>query len=490
MDDKKRKIAVLIGSRSDLKHIRSGINALRIAKMRGLIDWDRLDICSAHRNPEELRTLLATYSNIGIDAIIAVAGKLAALFGDVDAHLRNVLGITETRVIAVPLKGNTERSSLAALYSVLEVPNHKLIFKDEFFHDPTTAFDYAIKGDLPEIELEVQKPREYLNAAEAYEESRIKHPPKASSAPLIRQLEEAGLFHLYTGKTRETFMNPEFPDLLYIFATDRISIFDIVLDTLIPGKGKNLTDTTVFWLTEIFKDVPNHLVAFGEGILPYLPEKLAEKRPIFLMENMLVVKCTKVLKVEAIVRGYLTGSGYKDYKKTGMVCGISLPAPLSGFVDGSKLPTSIFTPSTKADYGLHDENITFEQACDIIGADNARAIRSLSLDLYKRASDLARKVGIIIADTKFEFGLDPDGNLLLVDEVLTPDSSRFWPEREWFAATRTGKTPPSFDKQPIRDEGKKAGVKENPTWVPPQELIELTKGNYQKIGDLLRTAAI
>jgi phosphoribosylaminoimidazole-succinocarboxamide synthase len=288
---------------------------------------------------------------------------------------------------------------------------------------------------------------------------------------------------MYTGKTRESFINPKFPDLLYIYATDRISIFDIVLNARVPLKGSILTAMTIFWLTEVFKDVPNHLVAYGRNIKKYLPKELTSGRVYDdLEENMVIVKKTKVLKVEAIVRGYLTGSGLVDYKNTGKVCGIELE---TGLVDGSALPHATFTPSTKADYGLHDENISIEDAGKIIGEDSAKFIRKQSLHLYDEAWTKARKVGIIIADTKFEFGIDRDGNIILIDEVLTPDSSRYWPKKERQLAMEQGKTPPSLDKQPVRNAGKAAGVKENPTWIPSEELIAETSDNYLRIMHLI-----
>lgn len=313
-----------------------------------------------------------------------------------------------------------------------------------------------------------------------------KYPEKASYNEVIQNLEAGGFVHVYTGKTRESFVNPEFPDLLYILATDRISIFDIVLNARIPKKGAVLTAMTVYWLTKVFAHVPNHLVAFGRGIEEYVPiEFLMDVYADdfdYLMKHMIVVKKTQVLKVEAIVRGFLTGSGFKDYKETGKICGRPLPL---GFKDGSELPVLLFTPSTKADYGLHDENISFEDAGIIIGEDNASFIRDKSIYLYTTAKEIARKAGITIADTKFEFGIDQAGSIILIDEVLTPDSSRFWPEKERLSAMAEGKTPPSLDKQPIRDAGEAAGVKKDHSWIPPKELLDKTSESYQKICNLI-----
>lgn len=312
------------------------------------------------------------------------------------------------------------------------------------------------------------------------------YPKKASYAEVIQNLEAGGFVHVYTGKTRESFINPEFPDLLYILATDRISIFDIVLDARVPKKGAVLTAMTVHWLTKVFAHVPNHLVAFGKGIEEYVPiefimDAYADDLD-YLMKHMIVVKNTQVLKVEAIVRGFLTGSGFKGYKETGKICGWSFPA---GLKDGSELPAPLFTPSTKADYGSHDENISFKEACMIIGEDNARFIRDKSIYLYTTAKEIAREADITIADTKFEFGVDKGGSIILIDEVLTPDSSRFWPEKERQPAMAEGKTPPSLDKQPIRNAGEAAGVKKDHSWIPPKELLDEASESYQKICKLM-----
>lgn len=299
---------------------------------------------------------------------------------------------------------------------------------------------------------------------------------------MIKKLELGGFIHFYTGKTRETFIHPLYPDLLYILATDRISIFDIVMNATIPSKGAILTAMTVHWLKNVFHDVPNHLVAYGSGILEYLPPQIGEvtdETTAHLMKNMLVTKRTKVLQGEAIIRGHLTGSGLKDYWATGMVCGIKLPPCL---IDGSELPEPIFTPSTKAPYGLHDENISFEELVTIIGEEAAAYVRDTSLTIYRTAKNILRALGITLADTKFEFGIDSQGNPILIDEILTPDSSRFWPEKGREIAMREGKTPPSLDKQPIRIKGEAAGIKtSNPQWVPPEKLISETVTNYRHI---------
>ena len=477
-----RKIVVLCGSESDLGQITSGLALLQMAEEQGLAQVLSVEICSAHRNPVELNELLWDFTNEKkADVVIMCAGKLAALFGNCDSISRNEMGNNFTNFIAVPLRGKTEESSKAAYLAAKEVPNSQFIFQEEFFHNPEKAFEYAINGDLPEITLGNQKPPQKLSLYVASCKGRRKYPEKASYEKVIRRMEYSGFIHMYTGKTRETFLNPDFPDLLYVLATDRISIFDKVLNMKIPGKGAILTATTVFWLKKAFPHVPNHLVAYGSGVMDYLPKKMYQIvadgiSPHYLMKNMLVVKRTEVLKVEAIMRGYLTGSGLKDYKKTGKVCGIELP---EGLIDGSELPFPIFTPSTKADYGLHDENISFEKAVEIVGEGEAQLIMKTSKDLYVAAKASLSSSKIILADTKFEFGKDPDGNILLIDEVLTPDSSRFWPEGECRIAMQKGQTPPSFDKQGVRDAGEAAGIKTtNPDWTPSEELIVKTIRKY------------
>ena len=242
---------------------------------------------------------------------------------------------------------------------------------------------------------------------------------------------------IHKGKVRDIYEVDE--SHMLIVTSDRLSAFDVVLPTPIPGKGAILTETSNFWF-DFFKDtVANHLSDMKlENVLSD-PAELAE-----VQGRGIVVKRLKALPVEAIVRGYLIGSGWKDYQKTGGVCGIELPDNLQM---ADKLPEAIYTPSTKADVGEHDENIDFNKTVELLGKDLAEMVRDVSLKLYTEAADFALTRGIIIADTKFEFGLDDDGNLVLIDEVLTPDSSRFWPADQY----QVGISPPSFDKQYVRD---------------------------------------
>ncbi len=226
---------------------------------------------------------------------------------------------------------------------------------------------------------------------------------------------------------------------MLIVTTDRISAFDVVLPEPIPGKGRVLTSVSNFWFTRTQHIIPNHLA--NKTLQQVLPDA---DECVQVEGRAIIVKKLRPLPVEAIVRGYLIGSGWKDYQKTGAVCGIELP---QGLQQAQQLPEAIYTPSSKAEIGEHDENITFDKTVDLLGKYMAGKVRDVSLQLYNEAADYAKKRGIIIADTKFEFGLDDQGELYLIDEALTPDSSRFWPAEQY----QVGISPPSFDKQFIRD---------------------------------------
>ncbi len=242
---------------------------------------------------------------------------------------------------------------------------------------------------------------------------------------------------LNRGKVRDIFDIDE--GHMLIVASDRLSAFDVVLPQPIPGKGEVLTRVANFWFGRTASILPNHLSDLPlEQVVPD-----ADQRAM-LGDRAIVVRKLKPLPVEAIVRGYIIGSGWKDYQKTGEVCGIQLP---EGLRQADKLPEPIFTPSSKAEVGDHDENISFDQMIDLIGEDLANQVREASLRIYSECADYALEKGIIIADTKFEFGLDEQGRLYLIDEVLTPDSSRFWPADQY----QPGMSPPSFDKQFVRD---------------------------------------
>ena len=256
----------------------------------------------------------------------------------------------------------------------------------------------------------------------------------------ILQLDLPGIKKVRSGKVREVF---DLGDSFLLVASDRISAFDVIMPNGIPRKGEVLTQISHFWFEKFSALVPNHLLRrasepLGVPALAGLPAaQLAD-----LQRRSMIVKKAKPLAIECIVRGYLSGSGLKEYKKSQTVCGLKLPA---GLTESAELPEPIFTPSTKAEAG-HDENISFEEACKIVGTDLATQARDLSLKIYQAGRDYARQRGIIIADTKFEFGLF-EGKLILIDEVLTPDSSRFWPADQY----APGRGQPSFDKQFVRD---------------------------------------
>ncbi|HEY1044157.1 MAG TPA: phosphoribosylaminoimidazolesuccinocarboxamide synthase [Telluria sp.] len=277
---------------------------------------------------------------------------------------------------------------------------------------------------------------------------------------------------LHRGKVRDIYAVGD--DKLLVIQTDRLSAFDVILNEPIPGKGKILTSMSNFWFRKFADLMPNH----ETGIDPL--DVVAPEERDQVEGRAMVVRKLKPLGIEAIVRGYLIGSGWKDYQKTGKVCGIALPA---GLKEAEKLPEVLFTPSTKAPAGAHDENISFEQAQDIVGADVARTVRDYAIRLYSEAAAFAAQHGIIIADTKFEFGQDEAGKVYLIDEILTPDSSRFWPVESY----ATGISPPSYDKQFVRDylESLKDWNKAPPAPPVPADVIDKTKAKYLEALDRL-----
>ena len=276
---------------------------------------------------------------------------------------------------------------------------------------------------------------------------------------------------LHRGKVRDLYAVGE--DRLLVIQTDRLSAFDVVLPDPIPGKGQVLTEMSFYWFKKLGHVIPNHLT----GVAPESVVAAADRGQV--EGRAMVVKKLKPLLIEAVVRGYIIGSGWKDYQKTGLVCGIKLPA---GLKEAQKLPEVIFTPATKAPVGEHDENISFEEAAKIVGAELAEKVRAVSIRLYSEAADYARTRGIIIADTKFEFGTDDKGELVLIDEILTPDSSRFWPAADY----RVGMSPPSFDKQIVRDwlETQPWNKKAPAPKLPP-EVLQKTSDKYREVLELL-----
>lgn len=282
---------------------------------------------------------------------------------------------------------------------------------------------------------------------------------------------ELSLKKIYSGKVRDLY---EIDDKrMLMVATDRLSAFDVILDDPIPRKGEILTQISNFWFKKLAHIMPNHFT--GETVYDVLPKEQAD----LVKDRAVVVKRLKPIKIESIVRGYLTGSGLKDYKQTGTICGLKLP---EGLVEASKLPEPIFTPSSKEEVGDHDINISYEECERQIGKELAAKVRDAAIALYKEAAAYALTKGIIICDTKFEFGLDENGTLTLMDEVLTPDSSRFWSVETY----QEGTNPPSFDKQFVRDWLEQSGWnKQAPAPKVPADVIQKTVDKYQEALDLL-----
>ena len=276
---------------------------------------------------------------------------------------------------------------------------------------------------------------------------------------------------LHRGKVRDLYAVGD--DRLLVIQTDRLSAFDVIMPDPIPEKGRVLTEMSLWWFKKLGHVIPNHLT----GVAPDSVVAAGERDQV--ARRSMVVRKLKPLMIEAVVRGYIIGSGWKDYQKTGKVCGIQLPA---GLKEAQKLPEVIFTPATKAPAGQHDENISYEEAAKIVGAELARQVRDVSIGLYSEAAEYAKTRGIIIADTKFEFGVDEAGKLHLIDEILTPDSSRFWPAADY----RVGMSPPSFDKQIVRDWLEtQPWNKKHPAPRLPADVLKKTSEKYQEVLQLL-----
>ena len=290
------------------------------------------------------------------------------------------------------------------------------------------------------------------------------HTSALSSLPLLAR-----------GKVRDNYAVGT--DRILMVASDRISAFDVLMGEPIPGKGELLTQMALFWFDKLGHLCPNHLTGEApESVVS--PAEAAQVRG-----RSMLVQRLQPIPVEAVVRGYLAGSGWKEYQESQSVCGVPLPA---GLTNAAKLPSPIYTPAAKAAVGEHDENITFERTVEMIGPELAAKIRDVSIAIYQAAADIARTKGMIIADTKFEFGLDPQGRLVLMDEVLTPDSSRYWPVEGYAQALAQGENPPSYDKQFLRDWLEQAKVNGKP-WdktapAPrlPQDVIEKTAAKYRE----------
>lgn len=315
--------------------------------------------------------------------------------------------------------------------------------------------------------------------------SRTRNNERVTSAS---PLELAGWRHVYSGKVRDLYVPAETapdaaPAHLLVVASDRVSAFDHVLEPGIPDKGVLLTTLSLWWFDQLAgadggSSIPNHLVADhaldGDDAVSLIPDAVQGRA--------MLVRSLDMQPIECVVRGYLTGSGWAEYRSSGTVCGIPLPEGLS---DGDRLPEPLYTPAWKAPMGEHDENITFELSVEIVGADTAAALRDASLEIYRRAAATAEAHGLILADTKFEFGYDADGVLTLADEVLTSDSSRYWDAEAW----RTGTTPAarmaSFDKQIVRDWLSANWDKQGEPPTLPSEIVERTRDRYQTLLRLL-----
>ncbi len=290
-----------------------------------------------------------------------------------------------------------------------------------------------------------------------------------------------GARHVHSGKVRDLYEILDGPQAghLLMVASDRISIFDFVLESTIPDKGELLTRMSLWWFDQLADLVPHHLVSARVSDFPEVLQPFADD----LRGRSMLVRRLDMVPVECVARGYLTGSGLLDYQATGEVCGIALPP---GLVDGDRLPEPVFTPATKAELGEHDENVTYDGVVATVGETAAATLRDLTLAVYARAERMARERGILLADTKIELGSRPDGTVMLADEVLTPDSSRFWPASEW----RPGRAQPSYDQQIVRnwalspESGWDRASGEPPPPLPA-EVIERTRARYLEAYELL-----
>ncbi|KAA9106411.1 phosphoribosylaminoimidazolesuccinocarboxamide synthase [Microbacterium rhizomatis] len=302
-------------------------------------------------------------------------------------------------------------------------------------------------------------------------------------------LDLPGWRHVYSGKVRDLYVPDPAAnaDRMLVVASDRVSAFDHVLEPGIPGKGELLTTLSLWWFDQLAgadggRSIPNHLVADHELSAD---DTVRELIPAEVIGRAMLVRSLQMYPIECVVRGYLTGSGWAEYQVSGTVCGIALPA---GLGDGDRLPEPLYTPAYKAPMGEHDENISYERTVALVGADAAAALRDASLEIYRRAAALAERHGLILADTKFEFGADGHGTLTLADEVLTSDSSRYWDAAAWAAGTTPAERMASFDKQIVRDWLAAHWDKEGTPPPLPPEIVERTAARYRELLERLTAA--
>ncbi len=418
---------------------------------------------SAHRTPEALERWIAEMEGKGAACFIAAAGGAAHLAGVVAAK-------TRLPVLGVPIPSK-HLQGLDSLLSMVQMP--KGIPVATFAIGEAGAANAALfaVAMLALAGCAARRQARRVPQEAGGRGARNEAPGVTMADGALFESSIKSLPFLHRGKVRDLYAVGD--DKLLVIQSDRLSAFDVVLPSPVPGKGKVLTALSLFWFEKLAHVIPNHLT----GVDPDSVVAPGERDQV--AGRAMVVRRLKPLPIEAIARGYIIGSGWKDYQKTGAICGITLPA---GLREAEQLPQPIFTPSTKAAIGKHDENIPFEEAVKLLGPERANAVREATLRLYTEGAAYARSRGIIMADTKFEFGADAAGKLYLIDEALTPDSSRFWPADQY----RVGMSPPSFDKQFVRDwlEAQKWN-KQPPAPELPADVLAKTAEKYREALRLL-----
>ena len=448
---RKPQVAVIMGSKSD----RPLADKVTTTLQRLGIGFETV-ILSAHRTPEALVAYIRSAERRGIRIIIAIAGLAAHLPGVIAAH-------TLLPVIGVPVASGSLQG-IDALLSITQMPPGVPVSSVGIDAGTNAALLAArmLQHENPSIQKALAHYRE------SQKSSVLGLTPwvEPATGDALRETNLDRLPLVKRGKVRDIY---DLGDRLLIVATDRISVFDVVLPTPIPGKGRILTAISAFWFWKFNDLVPNHLISTR---YTDLPGDLPERFP-YLNGRIMIVRKLQVFPIECIVRGYLAGSGWAQYRETGRIQDVELP---SGLRESDKLPEPIFTPTTKAAEG-HDQPLTFAEMIKQIGEENAHKLKERSLTLYKKAAAYAESRGIIIADTKFEFGYDDEGNIFLIDEILTPDSSRFWPLESY----QPGKPQPSFDKQYVRDYTSSLGWNKQPPGPPlPPEVVQKTVEKYHE----------